>query len=221
MPRKFVLPTQPNIIRRIHYPARRTEHPLASKSNYIQCQSEAEDKPVSKCININPPNENNPIFERGIIIENKLTFNSKPVINDETVESVKCSNIEKAVLEVNKFTYKPNNANDRALNAVSQVKILRERLSKEKQTYSSDCVKTNVSQDYSNQKEKSNNVMKDRFKFDTIQDLNVDDSRKKVCNIYSPVENTNVPYYIQNNLRKLMSYHPDGVWCAELPSIYR
>lgn len=36
-----------------------------------------------------------------------------------------------------------------------------------------------------------------------------------------PSTNSTVPQYVQKNLKELIHFHPDGLWCAELPSIYR
>lgn len=61
------------------------------------------------------------------------------------------------------------------------------------------------------------------FKFGiTKKGVSSDYPNDNANDVQSPVINNNsIPPYIQRNLRKLISSNPDGVWCAELPLIYR
>lgn len=124
------------------------------------------------------------------------------------------SNLEKNVTEVvNKSNDESTNTSvDGSASFTSNTRMLRDKI------FST--VKHNRSPDYgrvdrTHTEQNSYSGAPRTFKFGITKKGVENDLNLSVMN------SNNVPPYVQKNLKKLISYHPDGVWCAEIPLIYR
>lgn len=136
--------------------------------------------------------------------------------NLKSVEPIKVSNLEKEVIEAaKKAKNEVTNTSVESTSFTSNTRMLREKICS--------TVKQNRLPHYGRVDRTTNNSTNGAtpaFKFGvTKKGVDTDSPKENLDS--SVIINNNVPPYVQKNLKKLISYYPDGIWCAELPLIYR
>lgn len=191
--------------------------PIASKKILYPNRQAESSKPNT--INSEPKNVQTTTFTRSEIKPLNTKYGNDSISSNSNlklVEPIKISNLEKEVIEaVKKAKNEVTNTSVESTLFTSNTRMLRDKICS--------TVKHNQLPDYGRVDRTTNNSTNGAtpaFKFGVTKKGVDSDSSKE--NLDLPVINSsNVPPYVQKNLKNLISYHPDGVWCAELPLIYR
>lgn len=218
-------PSTTNTSKKILYPNRQGE---IYKSNVAESRTKISNFTPTPKSNSNPVSENQKSSQQTSTLQLNRTSNANKAgsnvnfHNNVKVDPEKISNLEKEVIEATKTAR--NDSHNTSLDTSVTTTNSREKTFDsnpssehcefERRSYHlNECSPQNIFK----------NAPKFSFRFGvTRSGANVSNSKHN-SEILNPLEtdNTNVPPYVQKNLKKLIGNYPDGVWCAELPQIYR